>query len=76
MQALHIRDVPEETVAALRRRAARQGHSMQQEMREALARAAAEPLTERPPRSLRLHTVDSGRTEAFDRDDFYDDDER
>lgn len=76
MQALHIRDVPDETVMALRRRAERQGHSMQHELRAALARAAAEPLTGAPPRQLRLHTVRSGRSEPFDRDDFYDDDGR
>lgn len=76
MQALHIRDVPEETVDALRRRAARRGHSMQQELREVLTRAAAEPVPEDPPRRVRLHTVSSGETKTFDRHDFYGHDER
>lgn len=76
MQALHVRDVPEETVAALKLRAARRGHSMQQELREVLARAAAEPLDEFPPRAIRLRTVRTGRSEPFDRADFYDGDER
>lgn len=76
MQALHIRDVPAETIAALRRRAARRGHSMQQELRDVLARAASEPAEDSPPRVLRLHTTMTGRTEAFDRNDFYGDDER
>ncbi|MFT4296607.1 MAG: hypothetical protein QM582_14460 [Micropruina sp.] len=76
MPALHVRDVSEETVAALRRRAARRGHSMQQELREALDKAAAEPAPGRRPRPLNLRTVDTGRTEAFDRADFYGDDER
>lgn len=76
MQAIHIRDVPTETVAALKRRAARRGHSMQQELREVLARAAAEPDDDAPPRQLRLRTVSTGRTGMFDRAGFYDDDER
>jgi len=76
MQALHIRDVPEETVAALRRCASRRGHSMQQELREVLSRAAAESLDEEPPRELRFRTVATGRSASFDRDDFYGDDER
>jgi plasmid stability protein len=76
MPALHIRDVPEETLTALKRRAARQGHSVQQEVREVLATAAAEPIGGRRPRQLALHTVDTGHTEPFDREDFYDDDER
>lgn len=76
MQALHIRDVPDETVAALKRRAARRGHSMQQELRDALAKAAAEPVAEAPPRLLRLRTVATGRNAPFDRADFYGDDER
>lgn len=73
--ALHIRDVPEETVAAIKRRAALRGHSVQRELRELLERAAAEPLGE-VPRALGLRTVATGRTEAFDRADLYGDDER
>ncbi len=76
MQALHIRDVPDETVAALKRRAVRHGRSMQQELREVLARAASEPIDEAPPRAIRLHTVFTGRMDPFERSDFYDDRER
>ncbi len=76
MPALHIRDVPEETVAAIKRRAARHGHSVQQELREVLEKAAAQPLTGARPRRLSLRTVATGRVESFDRADFYDDDER
>lgn len=49
---------------------------MQQELRDVLARAASEPAEDSPPRVLRLHTTMTGRTEAFDRNDFYGDDER
>lgn len=76
MPALHIRDVPEETVAAIKRRAARHGRSVQQELREVLEKAAAEPVTGRRPRGLSLHTVATGRQGIFDRADFYGDDER
>jgi plasmid stability protein len=76
MPALHIRDVPEETVAAIKRRAARRGHSVQQELREVLEKAAAEPVAGQRPRRLNLRTVTTGRAEPFDRAAFYDDDER
>ena len=76
MPALHIRDVPEETVAAIKRRAARRGHSVQQELREVLNKAARERLAGARPRPLGLRTVETGRTAAFDRADFYDDDGR
>lgn len=76
MPALHVRDVPEATVAAIKRRAARRGHSMQQELREVLEHAAAEPVAGSRPRLLDLRTVTTGRTEPLDRADFYDDDER
>lgn len=76
MPALHIRDVPEEVVAALKRRAARRGHSVQQELRDVLERAAIEPVTGARPRRLTLRTVSTGNSQPFDRADFYDDDER
>ena len=76
MPALHVRDIPAETVAALKRRAARHGHSVQQELREVLAKAAAESPDGARPHPLKLRTVSTGHREAFDRADFYDDDER
>lgn len=55
--ALHVRNLPEKVVTALRERAARHGHSMQQEIRQILEAAAAEA----PPREelepIRLTTV-------------------
>lgn len=76
MPALHIRDVPEETVAAIKRRAARHGHSVQQELREVLEQVAAEPVGGGGARRLNLRTVATGEAESFDRADFYGDDER
>ncbi|WP_166350843.1 FitA-like ribbon-helix-helix domain-containing protein [Phytoactinopolyspora limicola] len=49
MAAIHIRDVSDSTLAALRERAARHGHSMQHEIRRILDAAAREPVEgERP----------------------------
>jgi plasmid stability protein len=76
MPALHIRDVPQETVAAIKRRASRHGNSVQQELRDVLERGAAEPVAGGRPRRLNLTTVATGHIEPFDRADFYDDDER
>lgn len=76
MPALHIRDVPEETVAAIKRRAARRGHSVQQELREVLDNVAAEPVAGGRPRRLSLRTVATGHVDSFDRAEFHDDDER
>jgi plasmid stability protein len=76
MPALHIRDVPAETIAALKRRASRRGHSVQQELREILERVAVEPVSGARPRRLELRTVATGRSGTFQRDDFYGDDDR
>ena len=76
MPALHIRDVSEETVASIKRRAARRGHSVQQELREVLDKAAREPVVGARPRPLRLRTTETGHPAVFDRTNFYDDDGR
>lgn len=76
MTELHIRGVPEETIAAIKRRAARRGVSVQQELREALERIADEPSEGSQGRELQLITVETGRTESFDRSELYDDDGR
>lgn len=77
MTALHIRDVPEDTVAALKARAERHGRSMQAELVEILNEEAAKPLPRRRRRPLRLKTVRTGRAEPFGRDEIYaDDDDR
>ena len=74
--ALHIRNVPEATVLALKRRATLHQVSMQQELLAILERAAAESVEAVLPRRIELHLVDTGRTEDFDRVDFYGEDER
>jgi plasmid stability protein len=76
MPAILVRDLPADTVAALKRRAARNGHSMQREVHELLTAATAEHTSGARPRPLRLVTVSTGRSATFSRDDFYDDDDR
>lgn len=73
MAAIHVRNVPEPVVAALRERAARHGQSMQQEIRQILeAAAAGQP----PPAAvdpLRLHTVRAGGASTWRREEIYGD---
>lgn len=76
MPALHIRDVPETTIAALKERAARHGRSMQQELRLLLLEAAEQPLpaSEVPPLDLTL--AHSGGSSTWSREEIYGDDGR
>jgi plasmid stability protein len=73
MTALHVRDVPESVVAALRERAARHGQSMQQEIRQILEAVAATPLPAQAPEPVRLTTVRTGGTSTWKREEIYDD---
>lgn len=74
MPALHVRNVPEETVAKLKERAAANGRSLEAELRIVLHDAAMEP-TARKRRQLNWITVSTGHTEPFDRHDIYGDDD-
>ncbi len=71
--AIHVRNVPEPVVTALRERARRHGHSMQQEIRQILEEAA----TARPPREalepVALTTVRTTVTSTWRREDMYGD---
>ncbi|MEJ5946612.1 hypothetical protein WDZ17_15040 [Pseudokineococcus basanitobsidens] len=73
MTAVHVRDVPEPVVAALRERAARHGRSLQQEIRQVLAAAAAERLPGEVPEPARLVTVRAGSRTTWRREHVYDD---
>jgi plasmid stability protein len=73
MTAIHVRDVPEPVVAALRERAARRGRSMQQEIRQILQAAAAQQVPPAPVDPLPLHTVHSGSTTTWRREEIYGD---
>lgn len=76
MPAIHIRNVPETLVAALRERAARRGHSMQQDLLEILEAAAAEPVEVEAPPPLRLFTVKTAGKSTWRREDIYGDEGR
>lgn len=73
MPAVHVRDVPEPVLAALRERAAEHQHSMQQELRLILADAAARPASPPPVEPLHLVTVRTRGTATWSRDEIYDD---
>ncbi|WP_454300239.1 FitA-like ribbon-helix-helix domain-containing protein [Salana multivorans] len=74
MPAVHVRNVPEPTLARLKERAASRGRSLEAELRSVLDDAASAPLA-RPRRAIIWPTYESGRTEPYDRDDFYPDDD-
>jgi plasmid stability protein len=76
MPAIHIRDVPDATVAALKERARRNGRSMQRELREILDAAAAEPPAEAAQQPLQLVTVRTSGTATWRREEIYGDDGR
>lgn len=73
MIALHIRDVPESVVAALREHADRHGRSMQQELRAILAAAAAEPVDVEPVPPVHLVTVSTEGSSTWRREEIYGD---
>ncbi|MFC5381814.1 FitA-like ribbon-helix-helix domain-containing protein [Aquipuribacter nitratireducens] len=73
MPAVHVRDVPASVLTALKERAERNGHSVQQELRDILAAAAAErPVVTAAP-ELTLRTVRTSGTTTWSREEMYDD---
>ncbi len=76
MPALHIRDVPEEVIEALKRRAAENDRSLQKELRHILTSLVREspPLEPLPPLQLNLSRA---RTDTdWSRGEIYEDDGR
>jgi len=71
--AIHIRDVPDAVVAALRERADRHGHSMQQELRDILTAAANGPPETKPVRPVHLITVRTEGRSTWRREEIYGD---
>ena len=78
MPALHVRDLDDALIAALKERARRNHRSLQGEVQSILEAAAVEenPTPPRSRRRLRLRTVRVGRPSTFSRDVIYDSDER
>lgn len=76
MPAIHVRDVPEPVVIALRERASSRGRSMQEEIRQILQEAATAPMPRSAPEPLRLTTVRTAGTSTWSREEIYGDDGR
>ncbi len=76
MPAIHIRDVPDEVLEALKHRARRRERSLQGELRHILSSVArSEPPKERLP-PLKLHFSDASAQSTWSREEIYDDDGR
>lgn len=71
--ALHVRNIPDKVMVALRERAVRHGHSMQQEIRQILEAAAAEAPPHEEPEPIRLTTVRTAGDTTWSRKDIYGD---
>lgn len=63
-------------MAALRERADLHGHSIQQELRQILERAAAEPVVAEQPAPLDLITVRTAGRSSWRREEIYGDEGR
>ena len=76
MQAIHIRGVSDQVVAALKRRARAHHRSLQGEVLVALEEAALRAPPAEPPPPLRLALSDAPAQGTWSRDETYDDDAR
>lgn len=76
MPAIHVRDVDDAVIAALKVRARRNNRSLQGEVRSLLEAAVApdRPRRGAARRPLRLRTVKVGRPVSFSREVIYGDD--
>lgn len=71
--AIHIRNVPEATLAALRERAEAHGRSMQQEILDILQAAAAVPIPRQPSSPIQLVTTRTSADTTWRREEIYGD---
>lgn len=76
MQALHVRNVPEHVVAALKRRADAHHRSLQGELLSLLEEAALRAPPAEPPPALRLVLSDAPVAGTWSREELYDDEGR
>ncbi len=76
MPAIHIRDVPDEVLEALKDRARRRERSLQGELRHILSSVARSepPRQQLPP--LKLHLSDASPGATWSREEIYGDDGR
>ncbi len=73
MKSVHIRDIPDQTLLALKRLARSHRRSLQGELRDILERAARQAPPEEQEHDIDLVTVDTGRTEPWRREEIYGD---
>ena len=76
MPAVHVRNVPEEVLDALKRRAEAHHRSLNGEILEILDRAANQTPAGQPPGPLRLTLARTEGAQTWSRQGIYDDDER
>jgi plasmid stability protein len=77
MAALHVRDLDDAVIDALKKRAAAKHRSLQGEVKTILEKAAFGSQTRRSkPAALRLKKVRVGSSSRYSRDDIYEDDAR
>ena len=76
MAAVHVREVPEKVLNALKRRARRHERSLQGELRHILAAVAREEPSREPLPPLELHFSDADPQINWSREEIYSDDGR
>lgn len=76
MPAVHIRDLPSEVIAALKRRAAQNERSLEGELRLLLTEIARQEPAPRPLPPLRLNLSPESPASSWRREEIYDDDGR
>lgn len=76
MPAVHIRNVPDEVLEALKRRAARHERSLQRELRHLLGTIAAEEPSGEPLPPISLKTSTASPRSSWQREEIYEDDGR
>jgi plasmid stability protein len=74
MKALHVRDVPEPVIAALKRRAAANRRSLQKELLVVLEQAAVAAPVDPASEPLILHLSDAPPDQDWSREAMYDED--
>lgn len=73
MKALHIRDISEQTLSALKRLAALHHRSLQGELHYIIERAVEQDKEDMLGEAIQLYTVNSGVQSKWSRNDMYDD---
>jgi plasmid stability protein len=76
MAAVHIRDLPREVLEALKRRAARNNRSLQQELKRILSSLAEEEIPKPPLPPIQLKMSDAPTGSSWGREEIYRDDGR